>query len=113
MENLLDTDNKNSQSGLRILLRALTSYPLFWTLLVLTSGLLQSRIILMFAMLTWVVALFLGVITWLCLSIYLTVTKKISIKELILHLLVVAIGTLTAYFVMEYDVFNSGVKYID
>ena len=107
------SNQQTSGKTAKTILMVLTAYPAFWTLAILVSGLLKSHMLVMFIMLTWVVAFYIGTLTWLALAIYLTATKKTTFKTILIHLLIVAIGIVAAYFVYEYDVFGSGVKGID
>jgi len=112
--NTLTIPNKpTSVNTAKTILKILTAYPAIWTVGILLAGLLKSHTFLMFVMLTWVVAFYIGTLTWLGLAIYLSVKKKITIKEILFHLLIVAAGITAAYFVSEYDILGSGVKYID
>jgi Na+-driven multidrug efflux pump len=115
MENqtLSVSSDQPTKKAAKIILTILTFYPLFWTVGILLGGLLQSDGLVMFIMLTWVLAFFGGVPTWLTLVIYLAVEKQISIKEVFLHLITATMGIITAYLVYEFDVFSSGVKFID
>lgn len=67
----------------------------------------------MLTMMTWVIAIYAGTVTWIGLSIYLSATKKITLIELFIHIVVVCVGVTAAYYVTEYDILSSGVKYID
>ena len=115
MENNTLTISNQQTSGktATTLLKVLTAYPAFWTLAILVSGLLKSQTLLAFIMVTWVVAFYIGTITWLALAIYLTATKRVTLRTILIHLLIVCISIVAAYFVYEYDVFCSGVKYLD
>jgi len=105
-------ENKPDRNAKNIL-RVLSAYPFIWTLGILLGGLVKSQAIVMITMFTWVVAFYLGTLTWLGLTIYLTATKKITAKEVLIHLLVICMGIIAAYLVSEYNILNSGVKYID
>lgn len=67
----------------------------------------------MFVMTTWVVAFYIGILTWLGLAIFLFVKKKMTGKVFLFQVIIAIVGTIAAYFVYEYDIFGSGVKYID
>ena len=112
-ENLTISQQPTSGSTAKTMLKILTAYPAIWTVGILVGGLLKIHSFVVFIMLTWVVALYVGSLTWLGLSVYLTVTKRITLKEILIHLAISVIGIVAAYFVYEYDVLGSGVKYID
>jgi hypothetical protein len=95
------------------ILKILTAYPAFWTLGILLAGLLKSHSLIMVIMFTWVLAFYFGILLWLGLAIFLLVKKRISFKKVIFHFLIASAGIVSGCFVAEYDVFGSGVKYID
>ncbi len=64
-------------------------------------------------MVTWVVAFYIGALSWIGLSSYLLGKKAISFKAILFNLLIAVIGIAAAYFVYEFDILGSGVKYID
>lgn len=94
-------------------LNFLCAYPFLWTLGILFGGLLKSHLVIVFVMLTWVIYVYAGLLSILGLIIYLPIKKKITIKQTVTYILIFTIGTLAAYFVTEYDIFSSGVKYMD
>ena len=97
----------------------LSWYPFIWTVGVLIYGLIKNHVavasnfLIVFLMCTWVVFIYIGTLTWLFLIIYLPLKKKVTFTKTLLYILIAALGTLAAIYVYEYDVFNSGVKYID
>lgn len=111
--NIFTTTPKPISGKTLNVLRLLSAYPLFWTIGILLGGLLKSPSFVIFIMATWVIALYIGTLTWLGLAIYLTLKKKITTKEILLHLIFVITGIIAAYFVYEFDILNSGVKYKD
>jgi hypothetical protein len=64
-------------------------------------------------MLTWMIAFYIGAPTWLGLLIYLSDENKITVRQALLYVLFTVSGIILAYFVAEYDILASGVKYID
>ena len=97
------------------ILTGLSSYPLAWSVAILFCAyfnILDSYLIV-FIMITWVIALYFGALSWLGLLIYLLWRKALNLKQGMLHLLIAIIGIAAAYYTVEYDIFNSGVKYID
>jgi len=64
-------------------------------------------------MLTWVIFIYVGFLTWLALLIYLPLKKKISAKQGLIYFSIFLLGTVAAYYTYEYDLLNSGIKYVD
>lgn len=115
MENNTLTISSQPKSGktAKTILKILTAYPAFWTVAILIGGLLKSQSLVIFIMYTWVVAFYIGAPTWIGLTAYLTARKKLTLKEILIHLLIAFAGIVAAYFVFNYDILGSGVKYID
>jgi hypothetical protein len=88
-------------------------WPLVSTLIILLGGLLHFHVLVVLALLTIALFMFVGPLCWLPLSIFLVITKRITFFEFVFGGLMVAIGIAAAYFVIEYDIFSSGAKYID
>jgi len=74
-----------------------------WTTGILIYALVKSQVLIVTIMFTWVLFLYFGSLTWVGLLIFLTVKKRITIKRTLLHVLILAIGTLVAYYVCEED----------
>jgi hypothetical protein len=95
------------------ILTILSTYPILWTVAILVYALVKSSAVYVGIMMTWVLYVYFGSFTWFGLLIYLNVKKKITLRQTLTHALIVAIGILIAYYVVEYDVLSSGVKYMD
>jgi hypothetical protein len=114
---------KQSRENLKIrlalqLLKVLSWYPFLLTIGILMIGTFQKYYIIKNFMLlaiasTFVIYFYIGVITWSFLIIYLPLKKKITLKQTLIYFLIVAIGYYAVYYVVSYDILNSGVKYMD
>ncbi|MFA6261975.1 MAG: hypothetical protein WC760_10940 [Bacteroidia bacterium] len=93
--------------------RVLSFYPVIGTVLVLSGGLLKFKLLVWLAIASFVFVLYMGSCTWLIFTIYLTRKKRISKKEILLQILTAATGILLAYYTIEFDILDSGAKYID
>jgi hypothetical protein len=112
-ESIKPTYTPGKGSAAISILNILTLYPLIWTAGILIYALVKIKAFIIFIMLTWVIFICLGSLSWIGLLIFLTVKKKITIKQTVLHVLIFTIGSLVAYYVLENDVLNSGIKYMD
>jgi len=90
-------------------------YPVFWTIAILIYTLSKNYFpyTIVPVMMSWVLMIYVGSLTWLGLLIYLPIKKILTIKQTIAYILLVFIGIYIAILITEYDVFSSGVKYID
>ena len=68
---------------------------------------------MVFIMIIWVIAFYLGPLFWLGLLLFLLWRKEITLKQGVLHFLIAVKGIIAAYYTVEYDIFNSGIKYMD
>jgi len=95
------------------ILNILSYYPFIWTAGVLIYALIKIDFLILGIMFTWVIFLYFGLLTWLGLLNFQSLKKRITIKQTVLHILILTLGTLLAYYVLEYDLLGSGVKYMD
>ena len=109
----LATKSPTTGGPLIKLFQILSMYPFAFVAMLLLSGLIKSHFLASFAILTLVIYMFFGSITWLVSLICLLVKKKISFRQIILNVIILATGIIAAYFVLEYDILSSGAKYID
>jgi hypothetical protein len=109
----LTTKSPTTGGPLIKLFQILSWYPFAFVAMLLLSGLIKSHFLASFAILTLVIYIFMGSITWLVSLICLLVKKKISSRQIILNVIILATGIIAAYFVVEYDILSSGAKYID
>ena len=113
------TKDLKTGSPAKKILSILSWYPFIWTVGILVYGLIKSHFLtashflIVGILSTWVIFIYVGALTWLGLLIYLPLKKKITIKQTILYVLILSLGAMAAYYVFEYDIFGSGVKYID
>lgn len=97
----------------KIILHLLTWYPLMWTIGILLYALVKSQPLIMAVMFSCALFFYLGLITWIGLLIYMSVKKRMTSKEVLLHIIILSLGIIAAYGVFEYDILGSGVKYMD
>lgn len=95
------------------ILTILSWYPFIWTVGVLVYALVKIKYLIFGIMLSWVLYLYFGLLTWLGLLIFLSIKQRITIKQTLLHVIIFLVGTLVAYYVYENNILGSGVKFMD